>query len=55
MSSEYTMVACAHCGAINPYRVRDSFGWLVLHCTKCYKQFKAIIENGVVVEKRVEE
>ena len=52
MPNDFTMVTCAHCGAIKPYGVIDSYGWLKLHCANCFKQFQAVIERGIVVQTK---
>ena len=49
MDKEHTFVTCAHCGTSSPYRVIDSYGWLVLHYPKCFKQFSATIQDGIVI------
>jgi len=54
MQNNITMVNCAYCGALSPYRVIDSYGWLKLSCSvyPCYKRFEADIKEGKVIATR---
>jgi hypothetical protein len=54
MAINTTIVACAYCGTLNPYRVVDSYGWVKLICSaySCGQRFEADIQTGKVIATR---